>query len=65
MLYEISSKTAFLFNDKQNPDIDSELSSNYLHYFSDDLCNEPSSDEDLNSARTSAMVDVKNPSEFF
>ncbi|GFY75139.1 uncharacterized protein TNIN_195891 [Trichonephila inaurata madagascariensis] len=40
---------------------DTDISSNYLDYSSDDSCSELSSDEDLSSARIFTEVDVKNP----
>ncbi|CAL1300881.1 unnamed protein product [Larinioides sclopetarius] len=40
---------------------DTDISSNYLDYSSDDSCSEISSDEDLSSARIFTEVEVKHP----
>ncbi|GFS83028.1 uncharacterized protein NPIL_631351 [Nephila pilipes] len=45
----IDDENTFLLDDELHSDTD--ISSNYLDYSSDDSCNELSSDEDLSSAR--------------
>ncbi|GBN87896.1 Tyrosine--tRNA ligase, cytoplasmic [Araneus ventricosus] len=55
----IDDENTFLLDDELHSDTD--ISSNYLDYSSDDSCSELSSDEDLSSARIFTEVDVKNP----
>ncbi|GFY47792.1 piggyBac transposable element-derived protein 4 [Trichonephila inaurata madagascariensis] len=55
----IDDENTFLLVDELYSDTDT--SSNYLDYSSDDSCSELSSDEDLSSARIFTEVDVKNP----
>ncbi|GFU78419.1 piggyBac transposable element-derived protein 4 [Trichonephila clavipes] len=55
----IDDENTFLLDDELHSDTDT--SSNYLDYSSDDSCSELSSDEDLSSARIFTEVDVKNP----
>ncbi|GFW84664.1 piggyBac transposable element-derived protein 4 [Trichonephila clavipes] len=57
----IDDENTFLLDDELHSDTDTDISSNYLDYSSDDLCSELSSDEDLSSARIFTEVDVKNP----
>ncbi|CAL1281367.1 unnamed protein product [Larinioides sclopetarius] len=52
-------ENTFLLDDELHSDTD--ISSNYLDYSSDDSCSELSSDEDLSSARIFTEVDVKIP----
>ncbi|GFT84894.1 DDE_Tnp_1_7 domain-containing protein [Trichonephila clavipes] len=54
-------ENTFLLDDELHSDTDTDISSNYLDYSSDDSCSELSSDEDLSSARICTEVDVKNP----
>ena len=54
----IKDENTFLLDDERHSDTD--ISSNYLDYSSDDSCIELSSDEDLSSARIFTEVDVKN-----
>ncbi|GFY40087.1 uncharacterized protein TNIN_423401 [Trichonephila inaurata madagascariensis] len=56
----IDDKNTFLLGDELHSDTDTDISSNYLDYSSDDSCSELSSDEDLSSARIFTEVDVKN-----
>ncbi|GFT34288.1 uncharacterized protein TNCV_2157531 [Trichonephila clavipes] len=55
----IDGENTFLL-DELHSDTDTDISSNYLDYSSDNLCSELSSDEDLKSARIFTAVDVKN-----
>lgn len=57
----IDDENTFLLDDELHSDTDTDISSNYLDYSSDDSCSELSSDEDLSSARIFTEVDVKNP----
>ncbi|GBN78766.1 Calmodulin-lysine N-methyltransferase [Araneus ventricosus] len=57
----IDDENTFLLDDELHSDTDTDISSNYLDYSSDDSCSELSSDEDLSSARIFTKVDVKNP----
>ncbi|GFY71598.1 uncharacterized protein TNIN_363551 [Trichonephila inaurata madagascariensis] len=54
----IDDENTFLLDELRS---DTDTSSNYLDYSSDDACSELSSDEDLSSARIFTKVDVKNP----
>ncbi|GFX46519.1 piggyBac transposable element-derived protein 4 [Trichonephila clavipes] len=54
----IDDKNTFLLDELHS---DTDISSNYLDYSSDDSCSELSSDENLSSARIFTVVDVKNP----
>ncbi|GFY54990.1 uncharacterized protein TNIN_498731 [Trichonephila inaurata madagascariensis] len=54
----IDDENTFLLDELHS---DTDTSSNYLDYSSDDSCSELSSDEDLSSARIFTEVDVKNP----
>ncbi|GFS60310.1 uncharacterized protein NPIL_674781 [Nephila pilipes] len=56
----IDDEKTFLLDDELHSDTDTNISSNYLDYSSDDSCSELSSDEDLSSARIFTEVDVKN-----
>ncbi|GFY73988.1 DDE_Tnp_1_7 domain-containing protein [Trichonephila inaurata madagascariensis] len=57
----IDDENIFLLDDELHSDTDTDISSNYLDYSSDDSCSELSSDEDLSSARIFTEIDVKNP----
>ncbi|GFU33713.1 uncharacterized protein NPIL_562961 [Nephila pilipes] len=57
----IDDENTFLLDDELHSDTDTDTSSNYLDYSSDDSCSELISDEDLSSARIFIEVDVKNP----
>ncbi|GFT72191.1 uncharacterized protein NPIL_68791 [Nephila pilipes] len=57
----IDGENTFLLDDELHSDTDTDISSNYLDYSSDDSCSELSSDEDLSSARIFTEVGVKNP----
>ncbi|GBO13570.1 hypothetical protein AVEN_170144-1 [Araneus ventricosus] len=54
----IDDENTFLLDDELHSDTDTDISSNYLDYSSDDSCSELSSDEDLSSARIFTEVDV-------
>ncbi|GFT58513.1 uncharacterized protein NPIL_125171 [Nephila pilipes] len=45
----IDDENTFLLDDELHSDTDTDISSNYLDYSSDDSCSELSSDEDLSS----------------
>ncbi|GIY12456.1 uncharacterized protein CEXT_179271 [Caerostris extrusa] len=55
----IDDENTFLLDDELHSDADTDISSNYLDYSSEDSCSELSSDEDLSSARIFTEVDVK------
>ncbi|CAL1291222.1 unnamed protein product [Larinioides sclopetarius] len=57
----INDENTFLFDDELHSDTDTDISSDYLDYSSDDSCSKLSSDEDLSSARIFTEVHVKNP----
>ena len=57
----INNENTFLLDDELHSDTDTDISSNYLDYSSDDSCSELSSDENLSSASIVTEVDVKNP----
>ncbi|KAF8789082.1 PiggyBac transposable element-derived protein like [Argiope bruennichi] len=57
----IDDENTFLLDDELHSDTDTDISSNYLDYSSDDSFSEFGSDEDLSSARIFTEVDVKNP----
>ncbi|XP_055944392.1 piggyBac transposable element-derived protein 4-like [Argiope bruennichi] len=57
----IDDENTFLLDVELHSDTDTDISSNYLDYSSDDSCSELSSDEDLSSARIFTEVDVKTP----
>ncbi|CAL1284111.1 unnamed protein product [Larinioides sclopetarius] len=57
----INDENTFLLDDELHSDTDTDISSDYLDYSSDDSCSKLSSDEDLSSARIFTEVDVKNP----
>ncbi|GBM73826.1 hypothetical protein AVEN_75253-1 [Araneus ventricosus] len=54
----IDDENTLLLDDELHSDTDTDISSNYLDYSSDDSCSELSSDEDLSSARIFTEVDV-------
>ncbi|GFW75120.1 adhesion G-protein coupled receptor G4 [Trichonephila clavipes] len=57
----IDDENTFLLDDELHSDTDTDISSNYLDYSSDDSYSELSSDEDMSYARIFTEVDVKNP----
>ncbi|GFU24014.1 uncharacterized protein NPIL_476781 [Nephila pilipes] len=51
----IDDENTFLLDDELHSDTDTDISSNYLNYSSDDSCSELSSDEDLSSFFSSPL----------
>ncbi|GFS71597.1 hypothetical protein NPIL_620291 [Nephila pilipes] len=59
----IDDENTFLLYDELHSDTDTDISSNYLDYTSDDSCSELSSDEDLKlqeMKRNSSSIDVSS-----
>ncbi|GFS90242.1 uncharacterized protein NPIL_510571 [Nephila pilipes] len=54
----IDDKNTFLLDDELHSDTDTDISSNYLDYSSDDSCSELSSDEDLSSSSFSSPLGI-------
>ncbi|GFT59851.1 uncharacterized protein NPIL_59471 [Nephila pilipes] len=54
----IDDENTFLLDDELHSDTDTDISSNYLDYSSDDSCSELSSDEDLSSSFFSSPLGI-------